>query len=458
MKLRYSFAEKEECQQIHEYSLDILENTGIVVHSEKARNTFKKNGAKVEGKKVFLPPKIVEDHLVHVPSSFTFNTPGHRVTVGDGTTCTMPPYGATYAKKNNVSHLAGREDFINFTKLNQVSSQMSMACPYVLEPMDVPIDFREKYKMAMCLKYSDKPTFSMTQDGPSARKSIRFAREYWDSQDSNILIGNINISAPLIMGEGTADVILVHGEESQPLMVACGSGLSGLTAPPLPAANFLISNAAVLAGIILAQMVRPGLPIVYGFPLFGVNPLSADASPGEPTTALFTMAAAEMGRFYKIPVRSGGVFTDSTYLDYQNGAESFMNLFSCLFSGVDCMMHAFGMEDSLNTVNYNKYILDEALYSTIKHYLNGFEVNAVTLMLDAIKKNGCTDNYINMSNLRLIRKHYAPYPFKNTNGEQDILEETSAVIDERLENYVAPTFTRAQQKHVEGYLPKAFID
>ena len=121
-------------------------------------------------------------------------------------------------------------------------------------------------------------------------------------------------------------------------------------------------------------------------------------------------------------------------------------------------MHAFGMEDSLNTVNYNKYILDEALYSTIKHYLNGFEVNAVTLMLDAIKKNGCTDNYINMSNLRLIRKHYAPYPFKNTNGEQDILEETSAVIDERLENYVAPAFTRAQQKHVEGYLPKAFID
>ena len=68
MKLRYSFSEKEECQQIHEYSLDILENTGIVVHSEKARNVFKKNGAKAEGKKVFLPPKIVEDRLVDVPS------------------------------------------------------------------------------------------------------------------------------------------------------------------------------------------------------------------------------------------------------------------------------------------------------------------------------------------------------------------------------------------------------
>ncbi|WP_195269522.1 trimethylamine methyltransferase family protein [Eubacterium sp. 1001713B170207_170306_E7] len=458
MKLRYSFSEKEECQQIHEYSLDILENTGIVVHSEKARSTFKRNGAKLEGKKVYLPPKIVEDRLVDVPSSFTFNTPGHRVTVGGGTTCTMPPYGATYAKKNNISHLAGREDFINFTKLSQESGQMSMACPYVLEPMDVPIDFRENYKMAMCLKYSDKPTFSMTQDGRSARESIRFAQKFWDCQDSHLLIGNINISAPLIMGEGTADVILVHGEENQPLMVACGSGLSGLTAPPLPTSNFLISNAAVLAGIVLAQMVRPGLPIVYGFPLFGVNPFNADASPGEPTTALFTMAAAEMGRFYEIPTRSGGVFTDSRYLDYQSGAESFMNLFSCLFSGVDCIMHAFGMEDALNTINYNKYILDEALYDTVTHYLNGFEVNAVTLMKDAIKETGCTDNYINMSNLRLIRKHYHPYPFKNTESEHTILEASDAIVHERLENYTAPPLTQAQQKLIEGCLPREFID
>ncbi|MDR4073755.1 MAG: hypothetical protein Q3W93_02465 [Eubacterium sp.] len=57
MKLRYSFAEKEECQQIHEYSLDILENTGIVVHSEKARNTFKKTAQRWKAKRSFSRPK-----------------------------------------------------------------------------------------------------------------------------------------------------------------------------------------------------------------------------------------------------------------------------------------------------------------------------------------------------------------------------------------------------------------
>lgn len=458
MKLRYSFSEKEECQQIHEFSLDILENTGIVVHSEKARDIFKNNGAKVEGKKVFLPPKLVETRLSIVPSTFTFNTPGHRVTVGDGSVCTMPPYGATYVRRDDATHLAGRSDFINFTRLSQMNERMSLACPYVLEPMDIPIDCRDAYKMLMSMKYSDKPTFSMTQDGPAAKNSIRFAKKYWDSPDAYLLIGNVNVSAPLIMGEGTGDVIVTHAVENQPLMVACGSGLSGMTAPPLPAANFLLSNAAVLSGIVLAQMVRPGLPIVYGFPLFGVDPYNADAAPGEPTTALFTMAAADMGRFYKIPTRSGGVFTDSKYLDYQSGFESFMNLFSCLYSGIDCIMHAFGMEDSLNTINYNKYILDEALYDTVCHYLNGFDVNAVTLMMDAIRETGCTDNYINMSNLRLIRKHYLPFRFKNTETPETVLEETSAIIDERLAAYEPPGLSAAQKKLIEGCLPTEFID
>lgn len=57
MKLRYSFSEKEECQQIHEYSLDILENTGIVVHSEKARNVFKKMAQRQKAKRSFSRPK-----------------------------------------------------------------------------------------------------------------------------------------------------------------------------------------------------------------------------------------------------------------------------------------------------------------------------------------------------------------------------------------------------------------
>lgn len=458
MRLHYSFSEKTECEQIHEYSLDILENTGIVVHSETARALFKNHGATLLGKTVHLPKALVEAALSLVPTSFAFRTPKHRVPLGTGSLCKLPPYGATYAKEGNVPHLARSDDFIRFTKLNQLNPYIDMACPYVLEPFDIPLEHRDAYKMAMSLKYSDKPTFSITQSGQTARQSIKLAKQYFDDTESYLLMGNVNVSAPLMMSEGTADVILAHGDENQPVMIACGSGLSGLTAPPLPASNLLLSNAAVLAGIALAQLAQGGLPVIYGFPLFGVDPYSADAAVGEPTTGLFTMAAADMGRFYKIPTRAGGTFTDSAQLDYQSGFESTLNLFSSLFSGVDCLMHTFGMEDSLNTINYNKYILDEALYQSLLVYLKGFDVNDVTMMMDEITKTGCSENYISMRNLRLIRRQYHPYPYKRVDEDYDILKETGAIIQERLEHYKAPDITNAQQKLIAGCLPKEFID
>ncbi|MEG0379179.1 MAG: trimethylamine methyltransferase family protein, partial [Eubacterium sp.] len=79
MKLHYSFSNEKECETIHAYSLTILEDTGIVVHSPNARAILKHKGAQVDGKKVFLPSKLVEKYLSFVPSSFSLYSPNHRL-------------------------------------------------------------------------------------------------------------------------------------------------------------------------------------------------------------------------------------------------------------------------------------------------------------------------------------------------------------------------------------------
>ncbi|MDO4289362.1 MAG: trimethylamine methyltransferase family protein [Eubacterium sp.] len=458
MRLRYSFSKATECEQVHEYSLDILKNTGVIVRSERARALLKKHGAKISDMKAFMPEALVTQALKTAPESFGFKTPGHRVSVGGEALCTLPSYGATYVRRNGKRFLGTRKDFVNFTKLIQMNEELSLSCPYVLEPYDLPLEHRNAYKMVMSLKYSDKPTFSITEDGESARESIDMARRYFGDDSSYLLMGNVNISAPLLMSQGTAEAILVHGEKNQPVMVACGSGLSGLTAPPMPAANLLLSNSGVLAGVVLSQCARPGLPVIYGFPLFAVDPYNAGAAVGSPVTALFTMAAAEMGRFYKLPVRAGGTFTDAEQLDFQSGFESFMNLFSSLYAGVDCLMHTFGMEEGLNTLNYNKFILDEALYHTLQEFLGGFEINDVTLMAQEIQRAGCDGNYIGMRNLRLIRKQYRPYPFGEAAEEETVLEKTDLEIERRLEAYRMPESTAEQRDYLEGLLPRELVD
>ncbi|MDI3537696.1 MAG: trimethylamine---corrinoid protein Co-methyltransferase [Eubacteriaceae bacterium] len=452
MRLKYSFMSIKEQKQIHESTLSLLNSTGVMVHSEKAHDIFKHHGARSDGKKIFIPEHLIEDALMSVPHSFTLDNGRRRVSIGKGPTCFMPPYGATYVRKNRQKTAATVIDFENFSKLSHMNNLINMSNPYIVEPGDIPINSRERYKMAMSLSYSDKPGFSITQNGQTAIDSIHFSRDFFSLSDQYHSLGNVNISSPLIIGKNTGDVIVAHAHENQPLMIACGSGLSGLTAPPTLASNFLLNNAAVISGITLSQLVTPGLPVIFGFPLFGTDPIHANVSCGHPSTGLFTMAAADMGRFYQLPVRSGGVFTDSEALNYRSGFESSLNLFSCLFSDVDCIMHTMGMEESLQTLNYHKFIMDEILYESLSTYLKGFEINDVSLMLDEIENSGCEGNYISMTNLKLIRKFYKLWPFPD--DEDALLSQTQKIIDERLAQYRYPDYDRDQLKLLDTYFPE----
>lgn len=441
---------------IHSYSVDILKTVGIAVQSEEARSIFEYNGAKIDGMQVYLDEKVIEKYLSCVPSSFSIQNADYNVEVGKGNLCAIPTYGAVKVSYNGKVRSSTRKDFINFSKLNHMSKHIDMSCPYILEPNDIPLEYKSIYKIAMSVKYSNKPTISISNNKNTAKNSIHFIKNFFDNKKDYILLGNVNLSSPLILGCDTSDVIRVHGEENQPLMIGT-SGLSGLTSPPTLASNFLLNNAATIAGIVFSQMVSPGLPVVYALPLFGMDSFNMHAAVGHPSTALFTMATAEMGRYYNIPVRSGGTYTDSNILDYQSGYESFINLFSTLFSKTDLLMHTFGMEDSLNTVSYNKYIVDEALFNNTITYLNGFEINEHTLMMDEIKKAGSTGNYININNLRLMSKEYPSYSFHFQSFEH-LIDETSKIVNDRIDSYKPLPLDKYQQKLLQSILPTKYID
>ena len=457
MKLTLSIS-KKECDLIHEQSLKLLEIMGITIFSKEALEIFKKAGARVEGKQVFLSAALVEESLKLVPNAFPVYSSVGRVVVGKGELCTMPSYGGTYVSRNEQIALGTRADYLNFTKLNQQNDLIKMASPYTVEPFDIPPEHRNTYRMAMLLKYSNKPSLSLVGSREDSQRCIEMVRRYYGMNHKPVVIGNVNIAAPMIMGNSTTEVISVHCEENQPLMIACGSGLSGLTAPPTPGGNFLLANAEILAGIVFAQIQSPGLPIIYALPLFGVEPFKAETTVGSSTTALFTLAAKGMAAYYQIPFRAGGTFTDAKYLDYQSGFESGINLLSSLLAEVDCLFHSFGMEDSLKTINYNKYILDEHMYLSLRDFVKGIEINNVTTMMDEIPKVGSSGNYISSRNLKLIRKQYRPHGFGEGKTKENVLKETDNEIIRRLACYEFPAPTNEQIEILRGYLPNEYID
>jgi len=65
---------REQVERIHEASLEILENVGLLVRNEKARGIFAKHGCivDVETHIVRFPRAVVEEFQAMLPAKFTF--------------------------------------------------------------------------------------------------------------------------------------------------------------------------------------------------------------------------------------------------------------------------------------------------------------------------------------------------------------------------------------------------
>ena len=98
------FLSPEQMKKVHESSLYLLQNKGVVFKSEKARKLLAANGAREEGELVFFPEKLVEDCLKKVPSSFRMDAvnPDKAVLIG-GDFIIHPAGGETFIKKRKAN-------------------------------------------------------------------------------------------------------------------------------------------------------------------------------------------------------------------------------------------------------------------------------------------------------------------------------------------------------------------
>jgi trimethylamine:corrinoid methyltransferase-like protein len=136
---------EEQMQQIHEASLEILQNTGIVYQSEAARDVLKAHGATVEGEKVFIPASLVSECLSKVPSSFRVDAinPDRAVTVG-GDLVIHPAGGEVFLKDANGHryNTTTIKQFSDLQKIYQACDNINMTGYQPLSPGDVPVETR----------------------------------------------------------------------------------------------------------------------------------------------------------------------------------------------------------------------------------------------------------------------------------------------------------------------------
>jgi trimethylamine--corrinoid protein Co-methyltransferase len=154
---------------------------------------------------------------------------------------------------------------------------------------------------------------------------------------------------------------------------------------PLPIASALAQqNAEALAGIALAQLVRPGTPVIYGGFTTNVDMRSGSPAFGTPEGAWALSAAAQLARRYHLPYRGSGTLNTAKIPDAQAAYESMWSLWPAVLSHTNFILHAVGWLDGGLTASFEKFVLDAEMLAMFDYFLQGFEINADTLALDMI--------------------------------------------------------------------------
>jgi trimethylamine--corrinoid protein Co-methyltransferase len=391
---------EEQLTSIHDASMDILKSTGIAFEDEDARSIFEGNGFRTEGKKVYIEEEDVRKALETAPSRFTVRgrNAERSVAVGGDDFVFAPGYGAPFVTdRTGLQREATMADYDTFCKLVHTSPFIEMNGFMMVEPSDVPAESAHLDMILSNILLCDRPFMGSPINRQAACDCIDMASMVWgeSAKREPVTVSLINSLSPLAFSEEMSGSLIELVRNGQACIVAAliMAGSSG----PITAAGVLAQqNAEILAGLTLAQLVRPGAPIIYGSTSAPTDMRTGALSIGAAEISIFISCTAQMARFYSLPSRSGGCLTDSHTPDIQSGAQSSLALLTAARSGINFILHAAGIVGGYIGMSFEKFMVDEEICGMVRRLLEPVEITGKTLQKEAIQGVGAGGEFLSL--------------------------------------------------------------
>lgn len=151
MRLKYDFADQEELDLIHKYSMKMLAENGVVFACEELVELFQSHGFRTDGQIVYMTEADVQKALKTCPSAFEWHGRSSSLTVGGGRTICAPSYGPIYLLEDGYYHKIDRKRYTDFAKLNASSKVLDVSNPNMLDFSFVPEAYASDWAMATVL-------------------------------------------------------------------------------------------------------------------------------------------------------------------------------------------------------------------------------------------------------------------------------------------------------------------
>ncbi|MEH0022558.1 MAG: trimethylamine methyltransferase family protein [Desulfobacter sp.] len=463
----FEYFSRDEMNRIHDATMTVLETTGLDIKYEPARVLYAKAGCKVDGLRVYIPRQVVESQIKKAPSQFTLyaRDPEKNVIIGGDHIAFMPCYGAPFVNCRDRGRRQGTlEDFENFAKLAYAIPHIDITGGMMTEPNDIPVVQRNAERIYAAMTLSDKPFMGAGTSAQDAEETIEMASRVFGSRtemaEKPPFVSILTSLTPLGYDDKMAGAIMAYAEAGMPQLISSLS-IAGATAPVTMEGTLVVQNAEVLAGIVLAQLVREGTPVVFAGSSSAAAMRYGTLSIGAPEMAVNTAATAQMARFYNLPCRGGGALTDAKQVDAQAAYESMMSMQMATLSGINFVLHSAGILEGYMTASYEKFIIDAEICGMCKRIKRGQDLTPEKLAVDAISQVGPGGEFLtNMHTFTHFKQEiYAPILEEKDNfdawtakGSVGIEDRANARYKEILETYSPPLMDGNVQKALDDYM------
>jgi trimethylamine--corrinoid protein Co-methyltransferase len=150
--------------------------------------------------------------------------------------------------------------------------------------------------------------------------------------------------------------------------------MMGATSPVTLAGALVQHNAEVLAGVVLAQLARPGVPTCYGCVSAAMDLRNAEVSHGNFETALFNAAAVQLADHYGMPSR----------ICPGNTSERAPNV----RAAVETAVGVTGLLDSTLMLSYEHLLVTDEIIAQTANITGEIATDAESLAMEVIAEHG----------------------------------------------------------------------
>ena len=362
----------------------ILAEIGVEVRGARLRQRLLDHGLRLartadEAERVLFPPEVVDRAIASTPKSFAlYDRDGNPYTELGGDKVHFVPGSSGLQildHRSGETRQSKTRDFIEYVRLADGLRHLGYLAT-AFSTNDIEPQVSDAWRLYLVMINSLKPVVSgaFTEEGvPRMAQMMQlFRRDQADLIARPMSIFTVTATGSYRFSEDSCQNLMDCAAYGIPIEIVPVT-LMGLIAPVTLVGATVMHVADVLAGLTMAQIVKPGTPVLFGGAPATFHMKTSMSPMAAIETQHLNVAYVEIAKHLRLPTQGYMALGEGKFLDAQAGAETFGSALLAAIAGVNSVSGP-GMLDYVLTFSLEKLVFDDELCGQALHFCRDFKV------------------------------------------------------------------------------------